>query len=60
MQHWCQELGLTQVAELPQPKPLPEAAFVLLEAEWWGKKRLGCWDHAVSGVVEQLGPLSQV
>ena len=61
MQHWCQEQGLTRVVELPLPKQLPEAAFVLLSAEWWwGGKRLRCWDHTVNGVVEQLGPLSQV
>ena len=38
MQNWLQELGLTRVGELPLPKPLPEAAFVLLVADWWGEK----------------------
>ena len=41
MQHWRQDLGLTRGTELPPPKPLPEAAFVLLVAEWWGEEEAG-------------------
>ena len=41
MQRWRPESGLTRVEALPQPKPLPEATFVLLAAEWWGGEEAG-------------------